>query len=179
MPGKRRLSVKRLCKTPLAVLLLAVLAACGYQLKDTGLAAPEGVHTLAIPVFENRTAETGLETVFSRNLAHEFTRSKVLRLVDKDGADAVLSGIVKSMNDQTISYDSDFESAERRVTIELAVTCMRKDGRVLWSDDALSDLEAYKVAESKELTEKSRRKAIEIISERLAERIHNRMLEDF
>ena len=179
MPGRRRLSIRRLYKTPLAALLLAALAACGYQLRDRGLSAPEGVESIAVPVFENRTAETGLEAVFSKNLAYEFTRSKVLRLVDKEGADAVLTGIIVSMRDQTISYTSDFDSAERRVRIVLDVSFMRKDGKVLWADAALSDVEAYKVAQSKEPTEKSRRKAIEIISERLAERIHNGILENF
>jgi len=162
------------------LIVLVALAGCGYHFKGTGLTAPVGVRTIAITVLENRTSESGIETVFTSDLAYEFTRSKVLRVVGKDTADAVLSGRIASLTVNTISHTASYYSDERRVTITLDLALKRADGKVIWSDSALSDKEAFKVDPSDKLaTESKRREAIEAISERLAEKIHNRILQDF
>ncbi len=171
---------KEIRRATVALVVFAALAGCGYHFKGTGLTAPVGVRTIAITVLENRTSESGIETVFTNDLAYEFTRSKMLRVVGKDTADAVLSGTVASLTVDTISHTASYYSDERRVTITLDLALKRADGKVIWSDRALSDKEAFKVDSSDRLaTEKERREAIEAISERLAEKIHNRILQDF
>ncbi len=163
-----------------ALFLFGLVAACGYHFKGAGLKAPEGVRTIAVTVLENRTSESGIERVFTNDLVFEFTRSKVLRVVEKDRADAILSGIIKSMGEQTISRTASYDSDERRVVITLDLTLKSEDGRMLWSDAALSDREAFKVFPDDRLaTDRSRREAIEAISERLAERTHNRIFTGF
>ena len=163
-----------------ALVLVTALTACGYHFKGEGLKAPEGVHTIAIPMLENRTSESGIERVFTNDLAYEFTRSKVLRVVEKDAADAVLSGIIRSMGVHTISHTADYDSGERRVTMTLNLTLKSRDGKVLWSDTSLSDREAFQVLPDHRIaTDRNRRVAIEAISERLAERTHNRILTGF
>jgi outer membrane lipopolysaccharide assembly protein LptE/RlpB len=172
---------KRRIGTVVAVtVLFASLAACGYHFKGAGLKPPQGVRTIAITVLENRTSESGIERVFTNDLTFEFTRSKVLRLVGKDKADAILSGIIKSMGEQTISHTASYDSGERRVVITLDLTLKSQDGGILWSDAALSDREVFKVFPDDRLaTDRSRREAIEAISERLAEKAHNRIFTDF
>lgn len=163
-----------------ALVLVMALTACGYHFKGAGLKAPEGVHTIAITVLENRTRESGIERVFTNDLVFEFIRSKVLRVVKKDTADAVLSGTIKSMGVHTISHTADYDSGERRVTMTLNLTLKSRDGKVLWSDTSLSDREAFQVLpDDKMATDRNRRVAIEAISERLAERTHNRILTGF
>jgi outer membrane lipopolysaccharide assembly protein LptE/RlpB len=176
---KQRLPVRRFYKISLGIFLFGMLAACGYHLKDRGLAAPEGVETIAVPVFENRTAETGIETLFPDALAYEITRSKVLQLVDKKRADAVLNGEIRSVRDETVSLFDNYEPAEMRVYIELRLSFMRKDGTILWADADLSDQEAYPVSADNQVTGLFRREAIVRISRRMAERIHNLILADF
>jgi outer membrane lipopolysaccharide assembly protein LptE/RlpB len=176
---KQNMHLKEIRWATVALLALAAFAACGYQFKGMGLSAPQGVQSIAIPVLENRTSESGIETVFTSDLAYEFTRSKVLSVVDKNRADAVLNGTIRSAGEETISHTARYHSAERRVTITLNLTLMCRDGRVLWSDTSLSDREAFEVSGDKLTTEKNRRTAIKIISERLAEKIHNRILQDF
>jgi outer membrane lipopolysaccharide assembly protein LptE/RlpB len=162
------------------LVLVTALTACGYHFKGEGLNAPEGVHTIAIPMLENRTSESGIERVFTNDLAYEFTRSKVLRVVEKDAADAVLSGIIRSMGVHTIAHTADYDSGERRVTMTLSLTLKSRDGKVLWSDTSLSDREAFQVLPDHRIaTDRNRRVAIEAISERLAERTHNRILTGF
>jgi len=164
-----------------ALLVLAVwvaLCGCGYQFK-AGLKAPAGVHTIAVRMLENRTLESGIETVFTNDLLYEFTRSKVLGVAGPDVADAVLSGTIVSSNVDTISHTADYASGERRVTVTLDLALTRANGEVIWSDRALSDREEYKVSSDKLTTEGNRRRAIEALSERAAEKVHNRILQDF
>lgn len=167
-------------KVTVTLIVLGAIAGCGYHFEGMGLTAPEGVRTIAITVLENRTSESGIETRFTSDLAYEFTRSKILRVVGTDTADAVLGGRISSLTVNTISRTSSYESDERRVTITLDLSLERADGTTLWSDGALSDKEAFKVVPSDKLeTERNRREAIEVISERLAEKIHNRIFQGF
>ena len=177
----KTMHLKEIRRATVSIVVSVALAGCGYHFKGAGLKAPVGVRTIAVIMLENRTSESGIETVFTSDLAYEFTRSKVLRVVGKDTADAVLSGRIASLTVDTISHTADYMSDERRVTITLDLSLKRADGdAIIWSDSALSDKEAFKVDPSDKLaTEKSRRTAIEVISERLAEKIHNRILQDF
>ena len=163
-----------------ALVVIVAAAGCGYHFEGMGLTAPEGVRTIAITVLDNRTSESGIETVFTSDITYEFTRSKVLRVVGKDTADAVLGGRVASMTVDTISHTARYDSDERRVIITLDLALERADGNVIWSNKSLSDKEAFNVVPSDKLaTEKNRRAAIETMSERLAEKIHNRILQGF
>jgi TolB-like protein len=165
-------------RTILTLMALMPLVGCGYHFKGAGLTAPSGVQTIAVTVFENKTSESGIETVFTGDLAYEFTRSKVLQVVDKERADAVLSGSIVSVSVDTIVFTDTYASDERRVTVTLNLVLTRKDGKVLWANSALSDNEIFKVSD-KLTTERNRRAAIEVMSERLAEKVHTRILEDF
>ncbi len=166
-------------RASLALAVLVVLLGCGYHLKGMGLNAPPGVNTIAVTVLENKTAESGIETRFTSDLTYEFTRSKILQVVDRDKADAVLSGVIVSLQEDTISYTASYDSNERRVTITLDLALKGTDGRVIWSRRALSDREAFKVASDRLATARNRRAAIEVMSERLAERVHNAIFQDF
>jgi outer membrane lipopolysaccharide assembly protein LptE/RlpB len=177
---KANIHLKKIRKTAISLVVLVTLAGCGYHFKGMGVKAPEGVSTIAIAVLKNRTSESGIETVFTNDLSYEFTRSKVLRVVGKDAADAVLSGTIMSLKEETISRTASYESDERRVTITLDLALKRADGEVIWSDRALSDKEAFKVDPSNRLaTQKNKRVALEAISDRLAEKIHDRILQGF
>lgn len=171
---------KEIGKAIVALVVFVAAAGCGYHFEGMALMAPESVSTIAITVLENRTSESGIETVFTSDITYEFTRSKVLRVVGKDTADAVLSGTIMSLSEETIAYTASYDSAERRVIITLDLALERADGNVIWSNKSLSDKEAFKVVPSDKLaTEKNRRAAIEAMSERLAEKIHNRILQGF
>jgi len=86
---------------------------------------------------------------FTNNLTYQFTRSKVLRVVDEKTADAVLSGTITSMRTQTISYTTNYDSDERRVRVTLNLSLKSRDGKVLWSDPALAGIEEFKVADDR------------------------------
>jgi outer membrane lipopolysaccharide assembly protein LptE/RlpB len=175
----RKRTFRLIGRASLALGVLMVFVGCGYHLKGTGLSPPPGVHTIAVTTLENRTSESGIEIRFASDLVYEFTRSKILPVVDRDKADAVLSGVIVSLQENTIAYTADYASKERRVTLILDLALKGTDGRVIWSRRGLSDEEAYKVSPDKLATERNKRAAIDILLERLAERVHNTIFENF
>lgn len=160
------------------VLTLAVTG-CGYHFRGGGLKAPAGVETIAVLVLDNKTAEIAIETVFTNDLIYEFNRSKILRVVGREAADAVLEGSILSVETDTISHTDTGASDERRVWVTLELILRRSEGGILWADSSFRESEVYKVASDKSSTDRNERDAIAIISERVAERIHNRILQDF
>jgi hypothetical protein len=181
------IELRAMQRISVALVILATLAACGYGFRDRGASAPPGVSTIAIPVFGNKTNESGIGMILTRDAQYEFTRSKALRLVEKEHADAVLSGTVESIKEMTLSHTARYSAGERLVIIKLKSVLMRRDGRVLWSD-TLMDREAYRVVSSsdsnvdlevKSATEANRMAAIRIMSKRFAEAMINRTLDRF
>jgi hypothetical protein len=165
---------------PVAVFVLALLTAvpiaCGYRFSGGG-ALPAGVQTVFVSIFENRTFEMGLENTITRWIINEFTRRKAS--APQDRADAVLSGVIRSMDSRSISRSRDETTLERRVTLVLDIELTDKDGRTLLARPGISESEAYDVSSDKQTTEKNRRDALDRLSERLGEKIYGRLTEDF
>lgn len=163
----------RLSIWPILAALLAVTG-CGYHF--TGRSAlPQGIGAVRVTMFQNRTAETAVERVFSEDLIREFQRNGI-RVSPE--APAVVSGSIRSMTVDTVSRTGLITSVERRVRAVLNVR-LHDGGKLVWSADELSDEETYTVSSDKSITEVNKRRAIEIISRRMAESIHDRMTSAF
>lgn len=161
------------------------LSACSYHFEGGG-ELPAGVRNVFVGVFENRTSETGLENIFTNDLINEFTRSK--RFAGREKADAVLSGVIRSMSIETISHGtSSYTSLERRVkiSVDLKLTAFDRNAsensgsRVIWVRKGMTDNETYDVDDDKLVTEQNKKEAISTLSKRLAESVYNRLTEDF
>ncbi|MEE8432927.1 MAG: LptE family protein [Candidatus Desulfatibia sp.] len=153
-------------------------SACGYRFAGSG-SLPAGIKTISIPIFENRTAETGLENIVTNDLIYEVTRSRGVALVRKDKAEANLSGVIVSTQTGSISRSSVDISTERRVTLTLNLKLANTSGIIIWSAQGVAESEAYVVEDDKQGTEQNRQDALSRASKRLAENIYNRLTEDF
>lgn len=160
-------------------LLLAALAGCGYAFSGGVVNLPPGVETIAIPVFENKTAEPGIELDFTNSLAFEFNRSGALKVVAPPG-DLVLSGAIAKVLVEPVAYSRAVIATERRVLMRISARLtLNSTGQVLWEDRDILDNEVFSVESDPTSTERNRREAIRRISERVAQQIHNRALEGF
>ncbi len=151
--------------------------ACGYKFTGGG-ELPSGIKSINIELFENRTSETGLEHVITNDLNYEVTRNGRVSLTDKESSDAVLTGTIRSLNVDSISHKGK-SSIERRVKITVDMKLTSSAGKVLWSVQGVTEDEDYDVMDDKPDTEQNRSDAIEELSKRLAEKIYNRMADDF
>ncbi|UCF91098.1 MAG: LptE family protein [Desulfobacterales bacterium] len=153
--------------------------ACGYRFPG-GAELPGGAKRVFITIFDNQTSETGIETLFTNDLVFEFTRRrKKAWAKDLEDADAVLSGVIAGVSIDTISVRGKYTAAERRISIGLDLKLTDQAGNLVWAANGVSDQEEYSVVADRQQTEQNKQAAIRIISGRLAERIYNRLTDDF
>lgn len=160
------------------IFIVIFLTACGYHFAGSG-SLPGGTKTIAVEILKNRTSETGLENTITNDLIYEFIRRG--RTVQKNikKADAVLSGVIESSRITTISRQQQQSPIERQIQITLSLKLTRADGRIIWSASDISDYEAYNVTSDQQGTERNKQRAIKTLSKRLAEKVHNRLTENF
>ena len=159
-------------------LFLMIISACGYKFTGGG-SFPAGIKSICVVTLQNRTSETGAENIFTNDLIYEVTRDNKVVLTNKDKAEALLSGVIKSMNIKTISHKGTHSSLERRVTITVDVKLTDPNGTVIWYANDVSANEAYDVMSDKLATEQKKRNAISALSKRLAEKLYARITDDF
>jgi hypothetical protein len=151
---------------------------CGYRFAGSGN-LPGGIETIAIEMFENRTPETGLENTITNDLIFEFTRKGRPVQKNSDEADAVLTGVIVSERIMTISRQAQQSPLARRVEITVNLKLTGSGGEIKWSASDLTEFDEYNVSTDKEATETNKRRAIENLSKKLAEKVLNRLTDDF
>ena len=167
-------------KIILVALLLEVLfSACGYHFAEEG-GFPGDTERLFVKVLENKTQETGVESILTAALLNEQTLRKTDELAHSiDDADVVLSGAVALVTIVTISSSQPDVASERRVTVSVDLKLTKKDGGIVWAAKDLADFEEYRVDTDPQMTDANRRNAIGVLSKRIAERAVNRFSDDF
>jgi len=165
----------------IAVLLTVIagisFSACGYRFAGGG-DLPSSVKKISVSVLENKTAESGIENIITNDLIYEFTRNGKA-VEKKDDADAHLTGIIESANDEAISHRGDQMSQERRVNVVLDLKLTDKDGKIIWTAKGIASDQAFRVLSDKMATENEKRNAIIALSKRLAEKVYNRLTDNF
>ncbi|MBI9074991.1 MAG: hypothetical protein JEZ02_06230 [Desulfatibacillum sp.] len=159
----------------LPVFLLS-LVACGYHFSG-GARPDDPIRTVFVPILENETAETGLETRVTNDLIREFTREEKFRLArSSTGADVRLTGSIESLLDENAARRSSGDSALRRVRMVLSLELQDEDGRVLWSGDKITEHETYQVVEDNlAATQANKSQALSVLTARLAIKVRHRM----
>ena len=156
------------------------LTACGYRFVGQGGAFPGDVKHIYVEMLANNTSQTGLENTITNQIIFEFTRRNKEALASSlDGADALLSGVVTSKSVQTVAPRGKDAAAQRRVTLSLNLKLTKVGGEIIWVGSGINDNEVYAVASDKLSTEQNERDAIIVLTARLAERILNRLTDNF
>jgi hypothetical protein len=135
---------------------------------------------VAIPIFANRTDQTGIETEVTRALVEKFISTKRLSVEPRDSADSLLSGMVKSFSTFPVAVTSSTQlTTEYRATMIVEYSFQeRKDGKVLFREE-ISEWRNYPVVSDLNATEQNKLNAIRRISVLLAERVHEQILGGF
>lgn len=124
-------------------LLAAAVAGCGYSFHGT---LPDHIQTVAVPVFVNKTGEPAIESFLTSAVVEAFSTNGRLRVVKREDADAVLEGEVIGYSVQSISYDSQANVRQYRltVTMNLKLLDMRKSA-VLFEEHSLREKADFQV----------------------------------
>ena len=128
---------------PVVFALLAI-SGCGYHTLGSAAHLPDTVHTLAVPIFKNKTQVYHTEVPMTQALVREFTDRTRLNVMTSstDGADATVSGTILSESVQPLTYRTETTSVQAGqttsvtssflITININVLVTDRDNRVLY-----------------------------------------------
>jgi outer membrane lipopolysaccharide assembly protein LptE/RlpB len=116
---------------------LIVFTGCGYHTVGAASHLPQGVQTLAVPVFTTRTDSYHTETTMTEAVIREFTARTRLRVTPSANAeaDAVLHGTILKESVTPLTYNaSTQESSSFLLTMVVSVTLTGRDGEILYEN---------------------------------------------
>jgi outer membrane lipopolysaccharide assembly protein LptE/RlpB len=123
--------------------LLAV-SGCGYHTLGSAAHLPDTVHTLAVPIFKNKTQFYHTEVPMTQAVVREFTdRTRLSVTADSgDDSDATVSGTILSESVQPLTYRTQTTAVQSGqttsvtssflITINVNVVVTDRDHRVLY-----------------------------------------------
>lgn len=112
---------KKRNKLLLLTILLLASSCWYYSFKGT---LPPHIKTIAIPTFDNQTAEFNIEETITDGIRAQFIQENILKLRDENDSDSILSGKILSVTDSPLVYkDTQLgeEVEEYRVTIKVSI----------------------------------------------------------
>lgn len=120
-------------------LLLFLLAGCAYRF-GTPSRPPGGYEMVSIPVFANRTHETGIEVLFTNSLIVEFERSALCKVTPPSNSQITIDGTITDVQYVATSIPEDAGlpagsvlAAQYRIVVSVNIIVKRNsDHRILW-----------------------------------------------
>jgi hypothetical protein len=131
----------------LCFVLLSIISCGPYSFHGTSL---PGISTIAIPPFQNQTAEYGLSDKLTEELVDRFVQDNILKISNLKSADAVLYGSISKYQRRAYTYDEQENIKEYISEVYVKVWLEdNKKKKKLWEDD-LRGWGVYSVSEEEE-----------------------------
>ena len=145
------------------IMSLAILLNCGiYSFK--GSLAPH-LNTVAIPLFDNRTAEFGITEEMTDTMIEKFTQDGSLKNMDKSSADVLVEGTIERINDGAGAFDANEQVQDLKIYVTVQIKCTDQVKRqVIW-EERITQFGSYDPAEGPDARLDGISEAIEKISE--------------
>jgi len=183
-PTSRFRTVNRAAVTALAALAAAIvsISGCGYHVAGRANLLPATIKTIAVPAFQNRTANYRIEERLTDAVVHEFLARTSYRIVPQpDSADAVLHGEVDTIGNSAEIFDP---VTGRATTILVTVTMKvrledRATGNVLYHNDNFVFREPYEISTDIPSFFEEESPALDRLSRDFAQRLVADVLEQF
>ncbi len=146
----RRITSGAILLTPLLIVI-----GCGvYTFSPSALGA---IKSIAIPLFENQTLESGIEGKLADGLSDIFVNDNTLRVLPEGRSDSVLRGSIISYSRDAYTYDESETVSEYIVSIEIDVKFMESASeKVVWEEPRMSNWGTYDSATETEETGQDR-----------------------
>ncbi len=128
---------RRLLTLGALALLALVTSGCGYTQQAL---YPDDVHTVAVPIFQNRSFYQGLEFDVTEALTKELELRTPYKVVSQDRADTVIEGTILRVSQSRLSRDPDtglIQEYELTVVVNVEWKNLRT-GKTLCRRDGLS-----------------------------------------
>ncbi len=170
-----------LWRTKLMITMLGIvlgLAGCTDVAIRPGL--PSYMSKLAIPIFQNRTAQPNLENQLTQLVTQDFLMDGRLELSDADHADALLNGTITQYLQEPLLMD--VHNTPQQYKLRLIMRLALKDtkaGKNLWTDESFEENTTYYVANTLGIPAETEQTARARVIDQIARRIVARVIEGF
>jgi outer membrane lipopolysaccharide assembly protein LptE/RlpB len=117
---------------------VAVFSSCGYHFSGIGGIVPEGVKTIAVPVFLNATNEPYVDVEVTQAVVDEFMVDGRLKVTGLEEAEVALRGKIVKYEKIPLSYTP--QSYVQQYRIRLVVEAFLEDLRtkkILWQEQGI------------------------------------------
>lgn len=164
--------------------LIALAAGCGYHAVGSGTHIPEGVHTMAVPIFENRTQAPRIELRMTQAVVRELSARTKLQ-IDAEAnpsADATLKGTILTETVNPLTYSAtgtNTITSSYVVTVTAKVVLTDAHNRVLFENDNYSFREVYESSQQLASFIQEDTPALQRLSREFAAALVSDMLESF
>ena len=163
-----------------------LLSSCGYHFSGRGAIVPEGVRTLAVPVFFNATNEPYVDLEVTQAVLEEFITDGRLKIVGLDEAELGLRGKIIKYDVSPTSYNVyNGQTYVQQYRVHIVVDALLEDLRSkkqLWREPAVEAtfISDYAVTIGDiSATRTAKDAAIKKASQDIAWTIRSRVLEGF
>lgn len=163
------------------LLLVLLLAGCGYALVGQAENIPDDVRRVYVAPLENRTPRAQADQFVTRAIADEMVTRQRFTVVSSEGeADAVLTGAVSAFGVTPVAFDAEGRATEYEISITAEMLFRRVGSEEpLWANENYVFRQNYPV-EVSELEYIDREDlALQEAAERFAETMVSDLLEGF
>lgn len=116
------------------IVLIGVVGACSHY--STSASGRGGAASVAVPLFENRSLESGLQQALTDSLIEGFVSNGAVRVLDEDRAKLVLRGEILEVREEPFTYDGGSEQFQ--ISIYLGISCYdTEEKKTLWDEQRL------------------------------------------
>ena len=102
------------------IFISIVFISCGPY-SFSGSSVPGHIKSVAIPLFENETAEFGIKEKVTDALLDNFIKENILQIADKKNADSIIQGTITRVSDAPYTFDENEDVQEFRVSISIDI----------------------------------------------------------
>jgi hypothetical protein len=123
----------RFCHILVAAFLIS---GCTYSFRGASL--PPGVHSIAIPVFDDRSGfgDPNLRVDLTNDLVNKFINDNTLQVANLSTADVAIIGTVTSVISQPVAIQGSEQVNKWRITINVNIKYQNlKTQKVIWTKD--------------------------------------------
>jgi len=163
----------------LVIIFMVSAWGCGYQMVGKETHVPPGLTSVAIPTFVNQTFEPGIEVLFTQAFLKGFIQDRRTKVVDREEADSVLEGMIKSLEISSVSYDRSGLALEYQINVVMDLMLKKRSGEILWREKDLAERTWYRASSNALINEANKAAALQQAGRSMVERIRNRFFYDF
>jgi hypothetical protein len=120
---------------------------CGYRVAGSVGKLPQGVQSIGVPTFDNRTMQFRIEQRITAAVLRELTtRTRVPVRPVGSGVEAILVGEILSVSASPVTFGSEGFGSAFLVTVQMAAKLVRtRDSAVIWENGDFLFRERYTI----------------------------------